>query len=81
VVLNEYKSGDIRFNKRDRIHTEFVVRGTASAVIMELKWAIPRDGARAPPRDAVILMMRSRGAASRTMRPILMPLSFFPFMF
>jgi len=37
IVLNEYKSGDIRFNKRDRIHTELVVRGTASAVIMELK--------------------------------------------
>ena len=36
-VVNEYKSGDIRFNKRDRIHTEFVVRGSASAVTMELK--------------------------------------------
>lgn len=37
VTLNAYKSGDIRFNKRDRIHTELVVRGSASAVIMELK--------------------------------------------
>ena len=37
IVLNEYKSGDIRFNKRDRIHTELVVRGSASAVITELK--------------------------------------------
>jgi hypothetical protein len=37
IVLNEYKAGDIRFNKRDRIHTELVVRGSASAVIMELK--------------------------------------------
>jgi hypothetical protein len=37
IVLNEYKSGDIRFNKRDRTHTELVVRGSASAVIMELK--------------------------------------------
>jgi hypothetical protein len=37
AVVNEYKSGDIRFNKRDRIHTELVVRGSASAVIMELK--------------------------------------------
>jgi hypothetical protein len=36
-VVNEYKSGDIRFNKRDRIHTELVVRGSASAVITELK--------------------------------------------
>ena len=35
--MNEYKSGDFRFNKRDRIHTELVVRGTASAVITELK--------------------------------------------
>jgi hypothetical protein len=37
TVLNEYKSGDIRFNKRDRIHTELLVRGAASAVITELK--------------------------------------------
>ena len=37
AVVNEYKSGDIRFNKRDRTHTELVVRGSASAVIMELK--------------------------------------------
>jgi hypothetical protein len=37
AVVNEYKSGDIRFNKRDRIHTELVVRGSASAVITELK--------------------------------------------
>jgi hypothetical protein len=36
-VLNEYKSGDTRFNKRDRVHTELVVRDTASAVITELK--------------------------------------------
>ena len=37
IVVNDYKSGDIRFNKRDRIHTELVVRGSASAVITELK--------------------------------------------
>jgi hypothetical protein len=37
AVVNEYKSGDIRFNKRDRTHTELVVRGSASAVITELK--------------------------------------------
>jgi hypothetical protein len=36
-VVNEYKSGNIFFNKRDRIHTEMVVRGSASAVITELK--------------------------------------------
>jgi hypothetical protein len=36
-VLNEYKSGDIRFNRRDRTHTELLVRDTASAVITELK--------------------------------------------
>jgi hypothetical protein len=37
AVVNEYKSGDIRFNRRDRTHTELVVRGSASAVITELK--------------------------------------------
>jgi hypothetical protein len=36
-VVNEYKSGDIRFNRRDRVHTELLVRGTGSAVITELK--------------------------------------------
>jgi hypothetical protein len=36
-VVNEYKSGDIRFNKGNRVHTELLVRGSASAVIMELK--------------------------------------------
>jgi hypothetical protein len=36
-VLNEYKSGDIRFNRRDRVHTELLVRDSASAVITELK--------------------------------------------
>jgi hypothetical protein len=37
IVVNEYKSGDIRFNKRDRIHTELLVHDAASAVITELK--------------------------------------------
>jgi hypothetical protein len=37
TVVNEYKSGDIRFNKGNRIHSELVVRGTASAVLVELK--------------------------------------------
>ncbi len=36
-VVNEYKSGDIRFNRRDRIHTELLVKGTGSAVMTELK--------------------------------------------
>jgi hypothetical protein len=36
-VVNENKSGDIRFNRRDRVHTEVLVRGTGSAVITELK--------------------------------------------
>jgi hypothetical protein len=36
-VLNEYKLGDIRFNRRDRIRTELLVRDTGSAVITELK--------------------------------------------
>jgi hypothetical protein len=36
-VVNEYKTRDIRFNRRDRVHTELLVRGTGSAVITELK--------------------------------------------
>jgi hypothetical protein len=36
-VVNENKSGDIRFNRRDRIHSELLVRGTGSAVMTELK--------------------------------------------
>jgi hypothetical protein len=36
-VVNEYKAGDIRFNRRDRTHTELLVRDTASAIITELK--------------------------------------------
>jgi hypothetical protein len=36
-ILNEYKAGDIRFNRRDRTHAELLVRDTASAVITELK--------------------------------------------
>lgn len=36
-ILNEYKSADIRFNRRDRTHTELLVRGAGSAVITELK--------------------------------------------
>jgi hypothetical protein len=36
-VVNENKFGDIRFNKRDRSHTELLVRGHGHAVITELK--------------------------------------------
>jgi hypothetical protein len=36
-VVNEYKSGDIRFNRGDRTHTELLVRDTGSAVMIELK--------------------------------------------
>ena len=36
-TLNEYKAFDIRFNKRDRAHTELLERGMGSAMIMELK--------------------------------------------
>jgi hypothetical protein len=36
-TLNQYKAYDIRFNKRDRTHTELLERGTGSAMMMELK--------------------------------------------
>ena len=36
-TINEYKSGQTKFNRRDRIHTETLVRGTGSAVMTELK--------------------------------------------
>jgi hypothetical protein len=35
--LNQYKAFDVRFNKRDRTHTELLERGTGSAMMMELK--------------------------------------------
>jgi hypothetical protein len=37
VVVNEYKDGDIRFNKRDRVHSELLSDGQMRAVITELK--------------------------------------------
>jgi hypothetical protein len=37
VTINEYKEGEVRFNLRDRTHTELLVRGTGSAVMTELK--------------------------------------------
>jgi hypothetical protein len=36
-TVNEYKDGEVRFNLRDRTHTELLVRGTGSAVMTELK--------------------------------------------
>src|SRR6478752_2569593 len=33
VTLNQYKPGTIRFNARDRVHTEELVRGTERAII------------------------------------------------
>jgi hypothetical protein len=36
-TVNDIKFGDIRFNKRDRTHTELLLRGHARAVITELK--------------------------------------------
>jgi quercetin dioxygenase-like cupin family protein len=36
-VLNEYTPGIIKFNLRDRIHTEELVKGKAHAMMMELK--------------------------------------------
>jgi hypothetical protein len=37
VVVNEYKDGEVRFNKRDRSHSELLVKGAMTAVITELK--------------------------------------------
>jgi hypothetical protein len=36
-IVNEYKSGDIRFNRVNRTHTELLVRDTGFAVMTELK--------------------------------------------
>ena len=36
-TINEYKEGEARFNKRDRTHTELLIRATGSAVMTELK--------------------------------------------
>jgi hypothetical protein len=37
MTVNQYKPGMIRFNLRDRIHTETLVRGKQRALITELK--------------------------------------------
>ncbi len=36
-VVNEYKDGQVKFNLRERTHTELLIRGTGSAVMTELK--------------------------------------------
>jgi hypothetical protein len=36
-VTNAYRFGDVRFNRRDRVHTELLISGHAHAVITELK--------------------------------------------
>jgi hypothetical protein len=37
VVVNSFTSGTVRFNARDRTHTETLVRGKQHAIITELK--------------------------------------------
>jgi len=37
VTLNEYKAGEVRFNKSNRTHTETLAHDTGSAVMVELK--------------------------------------------
>jgi hypothetical protein len=37
VNVNDNRFGDVRFNRRDRSHTELLVRGEGHAVITELK--------------------------------------------
>jgi hypothetical protein len=37
ATVNSYKPGAIRFNARDRVHTEELVRGSQRAIIVELK--------------------------------------------
>jgi hypothetical protein len=36
-VDNTYKAGEVRFNKADRVHSELLLTGRQSAVMMELK--------------------------------------------
>ena len=36
-TVNEYKDGEVRFNRGNRTHTELLVRGGGSAVMTELK--------------------------------------------
>jgi hypothetical protein len=36
-IVNEYQSGEVRFNAHGRVHTEQLIRGTGSAIVTELK--------------------------------------------
>ena len=36
-LINDYKEGQVKFNLRDRTHTETLVTGAGSAVMTELK--------------------------------------------
>jgi hypothetical protein len=36
-ILNEYKFGTVRYNSRNRVHTETLLTDKGSAVITELK--------------------------------------------
>jgi hypothetical protein len=36
-IVNDYKSGSIRFNTGDRIHSEELANGQQSAMMLELK--------------------------------------------
>jgi hypothetical protein len=36
-TVNELKFGDVRFNRRDRLHTELLTNGQARAIVTELK--------------------------------------------
>ncbi len=36
-VVSDHKAGDIRFNRRDRTHTELLLGGAGSAIMTELK--------------------------------------------
>jgi hypothetical protein len=37
ITVNQYKFGDVRFNLRDRVHTETLVEGKQHAIITEFK--------------------------------------------
>jgi hypothetical protein len=37
VTVNDYKAGEVRFNLRDRAHTEELATGSQRAIIVELK--------------------------------------------
>lgn len=37
VTMNDYKFADVKFNKRDRTHTETLAKGSQRAIIVEFK--------------------------------------------